>query len=201
MLPLPPEGEMTISALLSLSFTILGGGAGFIATIFAFYVYRQWKNQKRNETIYSTNVALLRHIFSTTVYAGNMLVARANPNTSKVNEHRVNLVSSMSFVVVESGILKSLIPEPEELTSEIMRLNEVSAEIINLRLFPEKDHINKIYVASTHEWSNKFVKSFFDRINYVSWGDLGGRCYELDALKFEIETLAESIKSRLREGL
>ncbi|MEG7571205.1 hypothetical protein [Vibrio cholerae] len=39
-------GEMTISELLSLSFTILGGGAGFIATIFALFVYKKWRSQK-----------------------------------------------------------------------------------------------------------------------------------------------------------
>tara|TARA_Y100000588_G_scaffold90517_1_gene97455 strand:+ start:5853 stop:6530 length:678 start_codon:yes stop_codon:yes gene_type:complete len=201
MEPSVPEGEMTISELLSLSFTILGGGAGFIATIFALYVYHQWRAQKRNDTIYSTKVVLIKHICAIVVYAGNMLVARANPNTTKVNEHRVNLIKTMSEIAVESDILKSLSTDSEELANELMLLNAISAEILNMRLWPEEDHIDKIYIASTHEWSCERVKSFFDLVDHDLGGDLGGRCYKLENIKAEINTIAEGTKNTLRNGL
>ncbi|HDY8048674.1 TPA: hypothetical protein RQK85_004327 [Vibrio vulnificus] len=196
--PSTATGEMTVSELLSLSFTILGGGAGFIATIFALFVYNKWRSQQRNETSYATKVSLMKRVCTIEVLAGNMLVARANPSISDVKGQAKDLVEVMSDIAVESDILATLCPEEDNLTKQARFLGEISAEILNLRLFPEGDHIDKIYIASTHEWSNEHVKGFFDAVEFESWGELGGRCYLLSSLKMKLEEVANEAKGNLR---
>lgn len=196
--PSPGTGEMTISELLSLSFTILGGGAGFIATMFALFVYRKWRSQQRNETSYATKVSLMKRVCTIEVLAGNMLVARANPSISDVEGQTKDLVDVMSDVAVESDILAILCPEEDNLTKHARFLGEVSAEILNLRLWPEGDHIDKIYIAYNHEWSTENVKDFFDAVEFQSWGELGGRCYLLASLKMKLKEVANEAKANLR---
>ncbi|ELJ8587119.1 hypothetical protein RUK53_003653 [Vibrio cholerae] len=194
-------GEMTISELLSLSFTILGGGAGFIATIFALFVYKKWRSQKRNETSYATKVSLMKRVCTIEVLAGNMLVAKANPSISDVAGQMKDLVEVISDIAVESDILSTLCPEEEHLTKHARYLGQVSAEIINLRLYPEGDHIDKIYIASIHEWSSEHVKAFFDEVKFESWGELGGRCYLLSSLKVQLKSIANKAKTDLSHQL
>lgn len=199
--PVEVNGEKTISDLLSLTFTILGGGAGFVATGFALYVYQQWLVQQRNSTIYNVKVKLLKHIYSMTVYAENMLLARANPKTMKVNEHRVNLVSSISDMSVEVDILKTLDVKLEPLTQELMKLNHISAKVLNMRVFPELDSVDKIYISSFNEWRDEFSYGFFDRIQYEVVGNTAIRCYQLKDINKNIEQLAEELKDKLKSGL
>ena len=191
-------GEMTIPELLSLSFTVLGGGAGFLATIFAFFIYKQWRSQQRNETSYATKVSLMKRVSTIEVLAGNMLVARANPSISDVDAQMKVLVEVMSDIAVESEILVTLHPEEENLIKPARFLGDVSAEILNLRLFPRGDHIDKIYLSSEQDWSNEHVKGFFDAVEYTAWGDLGGRCYLLSSLKAKISEVAKEAKANLR---
>lgn len=189
--------EMTISELLSLTFTILGGGAGFIATIFALFAYKRWRSQQRNETSYATKISLMKRVCTIEILAGNMLVARANPSMSDIEGQTKNLVEVMSDIAVESDILSTLCPEEDHLTKHARFLGEVSAEILNLQLFPKGDHIDKIYVSSTHEWSNDHVKGFFDAVEFKSWGELGGRCYLLSSLQMQLKEIANQAKANL----
>ncbi|CAH6984655.1 hypothetical protein VCHA50O407_150001 [Vibrio chagasii] len=50
--------------LVAIVFTILGGGATFVATIFAIYAYSTWKLQQKESTLIGQRVKIVKSIFS-----------------------------------------------------------------------------------------------------------------------------------------
>lgn len=195
-------GAMTILDLLSLTFTILGGGAGFIATGFALFVYKQWLVQQRNSTIYNTKISLLTNICKINIYAANMLSARANPNIMNVNEHRVNLISSMSGISIGTDVLKLLDSNLESLAENIMKINHISLEVLKVKLWKdESDHMDSIYISSLHKWTNDFVSVFFDNIKYEPIGSAEIRHYQLSDINVEVEKLTKELMAELKRDL
>lgn len=199
--PLGVIGEVTIPELLSLSFTILSGGAGIIATGFALFIYNQWRTQQRNSTVYDIKVSLLKQICSITIYANNMLLARAKPSITSSNDCKVNLITSMSSISIEAEILSVLDPKLKKLALEVMKLNQISAEIMNMRLFSATDSMEKIYIATDNEWFNDFVKGFFETAIENPNVENAISPYQIKVLNKQIDDLATEIKEKLRDGL
>lgn len=138
--PAMPKGEISIPNLISISFTVIGGGTSLIATSLALYAYSKWKNIKRDDTKFNINIALIDDLYRTKIYASDMLNAYAYPEFLDVNETRIKLNRCITDISARDEILKTINDNEHtrKLIAQRHLIKEFAAAVLNIQLIGQE---------------------------------------------------------------
>lgn len=171
----PAKGTITVVELTSLVFTILGGASGIAATGIALYAWRKWKSQSRNNQYYDAKINALRLLNVLELQTANMVTMRANPSSDSFEVVRSELISTLARLNIEIVLIEKVatkLPSKEQLDlSELRKLPEVSADVLNLKIWPDKiDTVDYISISSLTNWRYERAKNWFDSLEYQPKG-------------------------------
>jgi len=156
----PAKGTLTTAELTSLVFTILGGAGGIIATAIALYAWDQWKSQHRKALHYEAKISALRLLNILELQASNMITMQANPSHERFSITQSELIDTLGKLNLEVMLIKNIsvhLPAEEQLDMDKLRLlPEISADILNLKLWPKEiDTVDYLSISSLTNWQKE----------------------------------------------
>ncbi|PSW32153.1 hypothetical protein C9J21_13590 [Photobacterium phosphoreum] len=198
----PALGVIAISDLVSLTFTILGGSGGFIAAIIALYAWSKWKVQHQQGQYYVTKIEMLKLLNILELQASNMVSMRANPSDQKFESCRAELIDILGKIYIETTLIQNIeksLPSEERLDiSQLQFLQEISSDLLNLKLWPETDTINYLSISSFTSWKYERSKEWFESLPFRPSG-VGLRCIDVSIIRDGIkEVLNKSSEQLIR---
>ncbi|MEL0630566.1 hypothetical protein [Psychromonas aquatilis] len=193
----PAKGTLTTSELTSLIFTILGGAGGIIATAIALYAWDQWKSQHRKAQHYEAKINALRLLNIIELQAINMIVMQANPSHERFSITRSELIDTLGKLNLEVMLIKNFsvhLSAEEQLDMDKLRLlPEISADILNLKLWPKEiDTVDYLSISSFTNWRYENSKSWFYSLPHVPKG--------VGLKEIKVSVINEGIKSILKDS-
>ncbi|MEZ9241330.1 hypothetical protein AB4116_17390 [Vibrio splendidus] len=171
----PSKGTITVVELTSLVFTILGGASGIAATGIALYAWSKWKSQSRNNQHYDAKINELRLLNVLELQTANMVTMRANPSSDNFSVIKCELISTLARLNIEMALIEKVatkLPRKEHLDlNELRKLPEVSADVLNLKVWPDKiDTVDYISISSLTNWRYERAKNWFESLEHTPKG-------------------------------
>jgi hypothetical protein len=201
----PVQSTLTTAELISLIFTILGGTGGIIAAAIAIYAWDQWKSQHRKAQHYEAKINALRCLNILKIQACNMIVMRANPSNERFSITKSELIDTLGKLNLEVMLIKNIsghLPAVEQIDMDRLNLlPEVSADILNLKLWPEqRDTVDYLSISSSTNWHYKSSEKWFYTLPH-SQRNSGLKEIKVSVIYEGIETILKDSTDQLIESL
>ncbi|MCD9481590.1 hypothetical protein [Photobacterium phosphoreum] len=202
----PAKAELTIAELTSLFFTILGGAGGIVGSVIALYAWGKWKSQYRKTQHYEAKVNILRLLSVLDLQAANMVTMRANPSDFAFDASKAAIIKTLGELSTEFILIKSIsmhLSSKEKLDmDELKKLPEISADILNLKLWPHNmfDTVDYLSISSRTNWRYERAKEWFYSLPNTPKGE-GLRDIKVSTINTELEKLLEESTKKLIQSL